>query len=405
MANQSNIGKLSEVVVRQAKGKEKAYKLSDGGGLFILVNPNSSKYWRLKYRFQGKEKSLALGVYPAVSMATARKDAVEAKSLIRNNIDPSVRRKQDKQLKVANTFSNIASEWHEKQKGSWSKDHAERVLRTLKKDVYPTIGDMSIKDIKTSDCLCVIRAVEARGALDVASRVKQRISSVFRYAIQTARCDYNPADQLQGVIETRKVTHMPSLPAEALPVFLNQLESYNGYDVTKFALKLLIHTFVRPGEIRGALWEEFNFEKKEWRIPAMRMKMKEEHIIPLSNQVLTILKQLLPLTGNSALLFPGVRDNRKPMSSNTLTFAIRKRMGFNATAHGFRATASTVLNETGFRSEVIERQLAHAERNKVRAAYNRSQYLSERREMMKWWSDYLDNQKKNDNVVLFKTLG
>ena len=404
MSSQSTIGKLSAVAVKQAKKKEKAYKLSDGGGLYLLVKPNGSKYWRLKYRYAGKEKALALGVFPGVSMATARQDAKDAKTLLREGVDPSIRRKQDKHTKVTNTFKNIANEWHEKQKGSWTKDHAESVLRTLKKDVYPVIGDTPIKDIRTLDCLSAIRAVEGRGALDVASRVKQRISSVFRYAIQTARCDYNPADQLQGVIETRKVTHMPSLPADALPAFLEELEAYQGYEVTKLALKFLIHTFVRPGEIRGALWQEIDLENKEWRIPAGRMKMNEEHIVPLSDQAIAILEELKPLTGKSKLLFPGVRNNRKPMSENTLTFAIRKRLGFDATAHGFRATASTVLNETGFRSEVIERQLAHTpERNKVRAAYNRSQYLSERKKMMQWWGDYLETQVTSSNVMPFKT--
>lgn len=403
MASKSTIGKLSEVAVRRAKSKEKPYKLADGGGLHLLVKTNGTKCWRLKYRFSGKEKLLSFGVYPGVSMKLARKDALEAKLLLREGVDPSVRRKQEKQTKITNTFRNIANEWHEKQKGTWTKDHAENVLRTLKRDVYPVIGEQPIKDIRTLDCLAAIRAVEARGALDVASRVKQRISSVFRYAIQTARCDYNPADQLQGVIETRRVTHMPSLPPDALPAFLEQLESYQGYKVTQLALKFLIHTFVRPGEIRGALWQEIDIEKKEWRIPAGRMKMNEEHIVPLSDQAISILEELKPLTGKSRLLFPGVRNNRKPMSENTLTFAIRKRLGFNATAHGFRATASTVLNETGFRSEVIERQLAHAERNKVRAAYNRSQYLSERREMMDWWGNYLENQVSVDNVVPFKS--
>ena len=404
MSRQSTIGKLSEVAVRQAKSKDKAYKLADGGGLHLLVKTNGTKCWRLKYRYQNKEKSLALGIYPDVPMKLARKDAVEAKLLLREGIDPNVRRKQDKQSKVTNTFKNIANEWHEKQKGSWTKDHADNVLRTLKRDVYPVIGDMPIKDIRTLDCLSAIRVVEARGALDVAGRVKQRISSVFRYAIQTARCDYNPAGELQGVIETRKVTHMPSLPPDALPAFLEQLEAYQGYKVTQLALKFLIHTFVRPGEIRGALWQEIDFDKKEWRIPAGRMKMNEEHIIPLSDQAITILEELRPLTGKYDLLFPGVRNNRKQMSENTLTFAIRKRLGFDATAHGFRATASTVLNETGFRSEVIERQLAHAERNKVRAAYNRSQYLEERKKMMQWWGDYLENQMTGDNVVSFKKI-
>ena len=396
MSRQTTIGKLPEISVRNAKGKEKPYKLSDGGGLYLLVNPNSSKYWRLKYRLNGKEKSLALGVYPGVSMAEARVEAAKAKKHIRGGIDPVIRRRQERLTKTANSFRNIAEEWFAKQKGSWTENHAARVLRTLERDVYPLIGDIPIQDVQTLDCLSVIRVVEARGALDVASRVKQRISSVFRYAIQTARCQFNPADQLQGVIETRKVKHMAALSAEALPAFLNKLESYQGYAVTKLALKFHIHTFVRPGELRGARWKEFNLEKREWRIPAVRMKMTEEHIVPLSVQAIAILANLEKITGKFELLFPGVRNNRTPMSENTLTYAIRKRLGFDATAHGFRSTASTILNETGFRPDVIERQLAHAERNKIRAAYNRSQYLSERREMMQWWGDYLEKQ----NLIL-----
>lgn len=332
-------------------------------------------------------------------MSEARTGAKNAKKLLRQGIDPVINRRQNKHLNAANTFSNIANEWHTKQKGRWTSDHADRVMRSLENDVYPVIGGIPIKDIRTIDCLLAIRKVEARGALDVAGRVKQRISSVFRYAIQTARCEYNPADQLNGVIETRRVTPMPSLGAEALPAFLDQLDSYQGHIITKLALKLLIHTFVRPGEIRGARWQEINLEKKEWRIPAGRMKMNEEHIVPLSDQAIAIIEELRPITGEYELMFPGTRDNNKTMSENTLTFAIRKRLGFDATAHGFRATASTILNETGFRPDVIERQLAHAERNKVRAAYNRSQYLTERTEMMRWWSNYLDNQTICKEIV------
>jgi len=396
MLRQATIGKLPEVSVRSAKGRDKPYKLSDGGGLYLLVNPNSSKYWRLKYRLHGKEKTLALGVYPGVSMAEARQEANKAKKLVREGVDPVIRRKQEKHAKIANSFRNIAQEWFEKQSGLWTPGHADQVMRTLERDVFPMIGDMPIQDIQTLDCLSVIRVVEGRGALDVASRVKQRISSVFRYAIQTARCQFNPADQLQGVIQTRKVTHMAYLSAEALPAFLERLEFYQGYPITKLALQFLLHTFVRPGELRGARWNEFDLDKREWRIPAVRMKMSEEHIVPLSDQAIAILKQVEKITGDYELLFPGVRNHRKPMSENTLTFAIRKRLGFDATAHGFRSTASTILNEAGFRAEVIERQLAHAERNKVRAAYNRSQYLAERREMMDWWSHYLESQTSNN---------
>ena len=404
MARQSTVGKLSEVAVRQAKGKDRAYKLSDGGGLYLLVNPNNTKYWRLKYRLNGKEKTLALGVYPGVSMAEARTEAVKAKEFLRQGIDPVIRRKQAKQVNARNTFHNIAKEWHDKQKGRWTEDHAERVWLSLKNDAFPVLGDIPIMDIQTLDCLTVIRAIEARGALDVAGRVKQRIRSVFRYAIQTARCEYNPADQLQGVIETRKITHRAALKAEALPAFLDALDNYQGHIVTRLALRLLIHTFVRPGEIRGALWQEFDIEKKEWRIPAERMKMKEEHIVPLSSQAIAILEELEPITGKYDLLFPCSRNTRKPMSENTLTYAIRKRLGFDATAHGFRATASTILNETGFRPDFIERQLAHAERNKVRAAYNRSQYLAERRKMMGWWGKYLEDQKSDRKVVPIRAV-
>jgi len=390
MSRQTTIGKLSEISVRSAKGRDKPYKLSDGGGLYVLINPNSSKYWRLKYRIHGKEKTLSLGVYPGVSMAEARIEGNKAKKLLREGVDPVNRRRQEKHSKIANSFRNIAEEWLIKQRGSWTKEHAARVMRTLERDVYPIIGDMPIQDIQTLDCLSVIRIVEERGALDVASRVKQRIASVFRYAIQTARCQFNPADQLQGVIKTRKVKHMAALGAEALPAFFDKLESYQGHHITKLALKFLIHTFVRPGELRGARWDEININKKEWRIPAMRMKMSEEHIVPLSEQAIVILKEIKLITGNFELVFPSVRNNRKVMSENTLTFAIRKRLGFDATAHGFRSTASTILNETGFRPDVIERQLAHTERNKVRAAYNRSLYLPERREMMDWWGGYLE---------------
>jgi len=398
MSRQSTIGKLSETVVRKAKGRDRAYKIFDGGGLYLLVKANGSKYWRLKYRLHGKEKTLALGVYPGVPMAEARSEAIKAKEYIRKGTDPVIRRRQEKLLNTNNSFRCVAEEWHGKQKGSWTEGHAQQVWRTLDKDVFPMIGDMPIKEIQTLDCLSVIRSVESRGALDVAGRVKQRMSSVFRYAIQTARCEYNPADQLQGVIETRKVTHRAALKADALPAFILQLESYQGYAITKLALMLIMHTFVRPGEIRGARWEEFDLIKREWRIPAHRMKMKEEHIVPLSTQAISILEEVELISGKYELLFPGARDNRKPMSENTLTYAIRKRLGFDATAHGFRATASTFFNESGYRSEVIERQLAHAERNKVRAAYNRSQYLEDRRSMMQVWSDYLEGL--NSNVVL-----
>jgi len=393
MARQTTIGKLPEVSVRNAKGKEKPYKLGDGGGLYLLVNPNSSKYWRLKYTLHGKEKVMALGVYPDVTMAEARAEAKKAKEHLRQGVDPVIRRRQEKMKSASNVFKNIADEWFNQQRGIWTENHANRVWRTLELDVFPMIGGIPIHEIKTLDCLAVIRAVEERGALDVASRIKQRISSVFRYAIQTARCEFNPADQLQGVIRARKVQNRKYIPAEGLPAYFKKLETYEGTLVVKLALQLLPYVFLRSSSYREGEWKEINFDKREWRVPGGHMKMKDEHIVPLSDQAISILKELKMITGKFALLFPSSRNVRKPISENTLNIAIKKRLGFVATSDGFRSTASTILNEEGFRFDVIERQLAHQERNKVRAAYNRSQYLTERREMMNWWGSYLERQR------------
>jgi integrase len=286
-----------------------------------------------------------------------------------------------------------------KTRAKWSKGHADKVRQTIKADALPYLGNMPIKEIKTSDVLYVVRKIEARGALDVAARVKQRINSIFRYAIQTGYAEYNPVEALKDVLKTRKVKHRQSIQLDQLPAFLNALDSYSGYTNTRHALKFITLTFVRPGELRSAEWKDFDLDKAIWRIPAEKMKMDEEHIVPLSTQAIDLLKLVKELSGNYDLVFPGSHDHRKPMSENTLTYAIRKRLKFDATAHGFRTTASTILNESGFRVDVIERQLAHGERNKVRAAYNRSQYLAERTEMMQWYSDYLDGLKAGADIV------
>ncbi len=385
--------------IRQAKPKGKAYKLSDGGGLYLFINTNGSKYWRLKYRFAGKEKTLSLGVYPNVTASRAREKVLTAKALLDEGKDPGIEKKQAKLKEGKNTFEPVALEWFKKESGRWSNDHAERVWQTIKADALPYLGDLPINDIKTRDVLHVVRQVEDRGALDVAGRVKQRISSIFRYAIQTGYVDFNPVDALKDVIRTRKVQHRKSLRFEQLPVFLNSLDDYSGYLLTRYALQLIAYTFVRPGELRSAEWKDIDLDKSIWRVPAEKMKMKEEHIVPLSTQVVELLNETKVLSGSYDLVFPGSHNYRKPMSENTLTYAIRKRLGFDATAHGFRTTASTILNESGFRVDVIERQLAHGERNKVRAAYNRSQYLAERTDMMQWYSDYLDGLKAGAKVV------
>ena len=391
MASSAKSEKLSAIAVKQAKPKEKTYKLSDGKGLNLEVHPNGSKYWRLSYRYQQKQKTLALGVYPVVTLADAREQTLKAKKLLQQNIDPSVHKRREKIETSEHTFKLIAEQWHKKESGIWSKDHSDKVWQSLKVDAFPQIGDMPIKDIRTPDVLLVIRKIESRGALDVASRVKQRIRSVLRYAIQTGILEFNVADALDGVIKTRKTKHRKALKHDELPSFLKALDTYPGYLITGYALQFIVHTFVRPGELRSAEWKDIDMDKAIWRIPAEKMKMKEEHIVPLSKQALVILEFIKNISGNFELVFPGNHNRKKPISENTLTYAIRKRLGYDATAHGFRTTASTTLNEAGFRVDVIERQLAHGDRNKIRAAYNRSQYLAERTEMMQWYSDHLDS--------------
>ena len=404
MASQAQSEKLSALAVKQAKPKDKPYKLSDGKGLNLEVRPNGSKYWRLSYRYQQKQKTLALGVYPVVTLADAREQALQAKKLLQQNLDPSVHKRRQKIETSEHTFKLIAEQWHKKESGLWSKDHSSKVWNSLKVDAFPHIGDMPIKDIRTPDVLSVIRKIESRGALDVASRVKQRIRSVLRYAIQTGILEFNVADALDGVIQTRKTTHRKALKLDEIPSFLNALDSYPGYTITGYALQLIVHTFVRPGELRSAEWKDIDMDKAIWRIPAEKMKMKEEHIVPLSTQVLSLLEQIKEITGRFNLVFPGSHDSKKPMSENTLTYAIRKRLGYDATAHGFRTTASTTLNEQGYRVDVIERQLAHGDRNKIRAAYNRSQYLAERTEMMQWYSDYLAGLKAGADLIFINNI-
>jgi integrase len=394
---------LTDTAIRKAKGRERPYKLADGGGLYLLVNPTGKKYWRLKYRHWGKEKVLALGVYPEVTLAQARDGRDDAKRLLREKQDPVATRQRQRQAAesaAANTFEHIAREWVAQQRHSWTPDHADRVLKSLEKDVFPEIGTQPISEINAQELLVTLRKVEKRGATATAQRSLQRCSAIFRYCIASSRCTSNPAADLKGALKPHKTTSRAALSAAELPEFLNKLDIYDGRPETKIALRLLILTFVRPGELRAAQWSEFDLAKAEWRIPAERMKMRTEHVVPLSTQAVKALEELHPLTGYRRLLFPNQSNPQKCMSENTLLFAMY-RMGYHsrATAHGFRATASTILNEQGYRPDVIERQLAHVERNKVRAAYNRASYLEERRKMMQAWADYLDGLATGANVV------
>jgi integrase len=385
--------KLTDTACKNAKPLEKSFKLSDGAGLYLEVMPTGSKYWRLKYRFASKEKRLAIGVYPAISLKEAREKRDHARKLIQNGTDPSQLKKDLKYqqtIDTENTFKKIAIEWHENQKPTWNKRHAITVLRRLEMNIFNHIGDKPIHTIKAQELLSVVRIIERRDALDVAHRALQTCGQIFRYAIAIGKAERDITADLRGALKTRKKENYNRLEAKELPEFLNKLEEYDGDHQTILGFKLLILTFVRTGELRGAKWEEIDFDKSEWRIPAERMKMKEQHIVPLSTQSLLILKELQTLNGFREYIFPNRNKPLTFISENTLLYALY-RMGYHsrATPHGFRATASTILNEHGFRPDVIERQLAHAERNKVRASYNHAQYLPERRQMMQWWADYL----------------
>jgi len=390
--------------IKNAKPTEKSYKIADGGGLYLLIHTNGSKYWRLKYRFGGKEKTLALGIYPDVSLADARDQQQEAKKHLRNFVDPSEDRKQRKQAtinKTVNSFEAVAKEWWSKQAGRWSPNHATRVWGSLEADVLRYLGHRPISEITTDEVLVVVRRVEKRLALDVAGRILQRCGSIFRYAIQTRRATNNPVTDCAGALQTRKRQHRLALKKSELPAFLQSLRHYDGHPVTRLALTLLTITFVRSGELRFATWDEFDLDNKVWRIPAERMKMGTEHLVPLCRQAIAVLDELRPYTGSDTYLFTGERSRLKPISDNTMIYAMY-RLGYKsrATPHGFRTSASSILNEEGFNPDAIERQLSHMERNQVRGAYTQhAEYLKERTTMMSWWGNYLEQLETGSNVV------
>ncbi|MBL0625835.1 tyrosine-type recombinase/integrase [Aeromonas jandaei] len=387
---------LSDTAARQAKFTGKQQKLSDEKGLFLLIS-SSGKYWRLKFRFGGKEKVLALGVYPEVSLKEARVKREEARRLLADGIDPSLARKQSKvasRLASENSFEVIAKEWHQSQLARWSPGHAQRVIESLEADAFPNLGLVPVAELTAPIMLDALRKIEARGATETAGRVLQRISSVMRYAIQTGRVSYNPAQDLKGALRATKQEHRPALPRADLPEFYRRLAAEPLTPATRLAIHLLMLTMTRPGEVRFARWDEFDMARAEWRIPAERMKMRVPHIVPLSRQALAVLEELRQISGHCELLFPSERKLTNPISENTLSYAMG-RMGYKgiATPHGFRALASTILNEEGFDPDVIERQLAHAERNKVRAAYHRAEYLDDRRKLLQWLADFYESQQ------------
>lgn len=400
---------LVDTQIKQSKPGTKDFKLSDGGGMYLLVKKAGQKYWRMDYRFMGKRKTLAMGVYPAVGLKDAREKRRLAKIQLANDQDPSELRKAKKRAQEMNTFEDIARQWWKHNRDTWSQDHAARVLKRLEDNAFKDLGHFPIDAITPKQVIAVIRQIENRGSLDVANRVKQGINAACRFAIQRGLASNNPAGDLDGIVKRRKIQHRPSLPREQLPAFLRSLENYDtrGRVLTQLAIKLLLLTFVRSGELRGARWEEFDFTEKVWRLPASRMKMDNEHLVPLSNQSLVILDNIKNLTGKYDLLFPSERQRSKEMSDNTMRRAIFK-MGYDglhegkskAVPHGFRATASSILNETGFNPDAIERQLAHKETNSVRAAYtHHARFFNERQKMMQWWANYLDEMQNSGKVI------
>ncbi len=396
--------KLTDTACKKTKPASKSQKLFDGGGLYLLIKPTGGRYWKLKYRFHGKEKLLALGVYPRVSLVEARERREEAKKLLDNGQDPSFIKQQAKlvqQAEYENTFENIAREWHQQKLHTWKTKHGGNILKRLEVYVFPYIGSHPVKVVTAPELLAALRKVENKEAYDLTHRIMQTCGQIFRYAVATGRAERDITADLRGALKPVKSKNHPSLKEKELPDFLRKLDQYEaeyrGKPITRLAFQLLILTFLRSGEIRKGKWEEIDWEKKQWKIPAERMKVKEPHIVPLSKQSLKILKETQKITGDSyaGYIFPSQNNPRHPLSENTFLRAIEV-MGYKGktVGHGFRSTASTILNENGFNADVIERQLAHCERDQVRAAYNYAQYLPERAKMMQWWADYLDTARK-----------
>jgi integrase len=393
---------LTDAKIRSTKPGALPIKLTDGAGLYLEVRPTGAKLWRYRYRIAGKENLYAVGGYPQISLTDARTERDKARALVKQGIHPAHTRQARVRLQVAenaNTFEAIAREWIEKRGANWSAYYLKQVENMLSGDAYPYIGNLPMRSIVPAHLLEIVGRVENRGAVTVAILLRQWMSAIFRYAVSTSRADTDPAAALKGAIHRPKVEHSKPLTQKQIPDFLKSLATYGGYRTTAIAIRLLMLTFVRTIELRGAEWAEFDLDRAEWRIPAGRMKMGEPHIVPLSSQAVELLRELHTLTGGRKFLFPNYRRPTTYMTATTINRAL-ERMGYGGkfSGHGFRATASTMLNELGYRSDLIESQLAHAERSKVRASYNHAQYLPERKAMMQAWSDLIDemaNDKSN----------
>ena len=398
---------LTDIKIRNIKPSGKAVKLTDGFGMYLLIHPNGSKYWRMQYRFGGKQKTLALGVYPVVSLSDARQRRDEAKKLLAKGTDPVVKKQDDKRENSGIfSFESVARQWHAGNK-KWSEEYKGKILRTLETYLFPLIGNRHIAELKTRDLLVPIKAVENKGFNEVAMRLQQRTTAIMRYAVQQGILDYNPAQEMSGAITTGKRAHRPALPFERYHEFLERIDSYRGRLLTRLAVKLTLLTFIRSSELRFARWSEIDFKKSLWTIPGERealpgiknahrgAKMKTPHLVPLSRQAIFILKEIREISGDHDFIFIGDHYADKPMSENTVNKALRT-MGYDTQkdvcGHGFRTMACSSLIESGkWSKDAVERQMSHQERNNVRAAYiHQAEHLDERRLMLQWWADFLD---------------
>ncbi len=395
---------LSDTAIRTAKPAEKPRKLADEKGMYLLIQPSGAKLWRMDYRFDSKRKTLTLGTYPDTGLALAREKRDTARKLLAQEIDPAAQRKQDKhERKVSqeNTFEAVARDWMKTKGKEWTAGYAAKTRACLERHAFPSIGNKPIKEITAPELLTMLRVIEKRGTVDMAHRIQQHCGAIFRYGIATGLISADPTPSLRGALSTVKAEHYAALAdPKDFADLLRSIDEYRGEVTTKVAMQMLACTFQRTKEVRFAEWTQIDFEAALWRIPPEVMKMREAHLVPLSTQMITDLKELHALTGSGRLLYPSSTNRDRPISENTVTYALA-RMGYKGrmTGHGFRSVASTMLNEQGYRHDVIERQLAHAERNQVRAAYNRAEYLSERKVMMQKWADYLDKLKAAAAVI------
>ena len=389
---------LTDTAIRNAKAKDKPYKLSDGRGLYLLVN-KQGKYFRWDYRFGGKRKTFSFGIYPDVKLKEVRERHEDLRRILAQDIDPMEYKKEIKvkiQTEALHSFEVVAREWFLKNKPVWTKKHTQTIISRLENNIFPWLGNTEVYDISAPMLLETLRRIEDRGAIETAHRVKQICGQIFRYAIATGKAERDPSADLKGALPPTRAKSMATITdPKKIGDLMRVISGYEGNLITRCALKLAPLVFVRPGELRHAEWNEIDLDLAQWKIPADKMKMRQVHIVPLSKQACAVLVEINGLTGAGKFVFPSLRSGSRPMSNNTINAALR-RMGYGKeelTGHGFRSMASTLLHENGWKTDVIERQLAHAEGNSVKAAYNHAQHLPERRKMMQWWADYLDDLK------------